>query len=231
MRLLLFINIFFLLTACTANDDSLAKVFVSSAEGDRMTFRGKIRFQKETVGIEPCFRIDTKLLYQKIDGFGASFNEAGMICLNSLSPLRADSVISALFDTLSGAGFTLMKAPLAACDFSSAGRWYSYNDTAEDTLMINFSTERDLQPDGIIPYIRLAKKHGNFKIHSTMDFPPVWMLYGLERGKKHVKPEYYRALARYYALYIKAYAAEGIRIDYLSPFNEPDNLHGNKQYG
>jgi len=224
MRLLLFINILFLLSACTTkHNDDLIKIFVSSAEGDRMTFRGNIRSQKDKTGTGSNFKIDTKVLYQTIDGFGASFNEAGMICLNSLSPSKADSVISALFDTLSGAGFSLMKAPLAACDFSSAGMWYSYNDTPGDTLMTNFSIERDLKPDGIIPYIRLAKKHGNFKIHSTMDFPPVWMLYGLDRGKKHVKTEYYRALARYYGRYIKAYMAEGIRIDYLSPFNEPDN--------
>jgi len=109
-----------------------------------------------------------------------------MICLNFLSPAISDS---------------LMKSPLAACDFSAAGSWYSYNDTVGDTSMINFSIERDLAPNGLIPYIRKARKFGNFEIQTTMDFAPDWMLYSLKKGEKHVKPEYYEALARYYAKY------------------------------
>lgn len=209
--------------SCKKNIEYLVQVFVSSTGGERLTQKSDLKFSKATINISPDITVNEEIKFQKIDGFGASFNEAGMICLNSLQPSSADSVMKNLFDPDCGAGFSLMKAPLAACDFSSAGPWYSFNDVPDDTLMQNFSINRDLQPDGIIPYIKMAIKYGNFKIHSTMDFPPDWMLFSLKNGEKHVKPEYYRALARYFVKYIKAYESQGISIDFLSPFNEPDN--------
>lgn len=100
-----------------------------------------------------------------------------------------------------------------------------------DTLMNNFSIERDLRPDGLIPYIKSAARFGEFLIESTMDFAPDWMLYGLKDGQKHVRKEYYPALARYYSKYITEYAKNGVTIDYLNPFNEPQNSwYSNETY-
>lgn len=221
------LNVAFILISITAcsefkSNRTIVEVFVSSGEKDRITRKQDLSFIRSGYNNADIL-IDENKIFQKIDGFGASFNEAGMICLNSLPESLADSVMISLFDTVHGAGLSLMKAPIAACDFSSAGSWYSYNDVAGDTLMTNFSIKRDLQPDGMIPYIQMALKYGSFKIHSTMDFPPDWMLYSLEKGQRHVRPEYYRSLARYFASYIKTYSDNGIKINYLSPLNEPDN--------
>lgn len=199
------------------------QVYISSNAGDRLTKKVPIAFIKANKFRGRKIGIDNTVKFQKIDGFGASFNEAGMICLNTLEREKADSVLRCLFDTIEGAGFSLMKSPIAACDFSSAGPWYSYNDTPEDTAMTSFSIERDLGPNGMVTYIKRAAQFGHFTVHATMDFPPDWMLYSLKRGEKHIKPQYYSALAKYFALYIQSYKSAGIKIDYLSPFNEPDN--------
>ena len=169
-------------------------------------------------------------MFQSIDGFGASFNEAGMICLNSLNKETQDSVFKMLFDPDSGAGYTLMKSPVAACDFASAGPWYTYNDTPGDTLMEHFTIKRDLGPNGLITFIKKASKYGKFEIESPMDFAPDWMYYGLKHGEKRIKPEYYNALARYYSKYLQAYKANGITINYLVLFNESDNVNPNQGY-
>ncbi len=198
-------------------------VYSSSLSGDRLARKDDLLFVKATGDEGNLILVDENTRYQKIEGFGATFNEAGMICLNSLQPASRDSVLSALFDPENGAGYTAMKSPIAACDFASAGPWYSYNDTKGDTLMKNFSIERDLKPDGLIPFIKSAARFGNFVIESPMDFPPDWMIYGLKDGQKHVKKEYYGALARYYSKYITEYAKNGVNIDYLNPFNEPQN--------
>jgi glucosylceramidase len=161
--------------------------------------------------------------FQKIDGFGATFNEAGMICLNSLGTDSREKVLKMLFDPDSGSGFNVMKSPIAACDFASASPWYSYNDTPGDTSMIRFSIERDKGPNGLITFIKKASEFGKFEIETTMDFAPDWMYKSLKSGEKHVKPEYYVALARYYSKYIQAYTSSGIDIAYLNPFNEPEN--------
>lgn len=202
---------------------NLVEVYVSSQDGDRLTRKQDALFVADTKSSLPVITINEKITFQTIEGFGATFNEAGMICLNSLPVADRKNVFESLFDSATGAGFTLMKSPIAACDFASAGSWYSYNETVGDTLMTHFSVQRDLGPNGLITYIKTALQFGKFKIESPMDFAPDWMYDGLKQGEKYIKPQYYRALARYYSRYIRSYLENGVRIDYLNLFNEANN--------
>lgn len=214
---------FLLSVQCTSPKESAISVYSSSNDGDRLTKKEDLHFTKDINLSIPLITVDEATKFQKIEGFGATFNEAGMICLNSLRGEVQNKVLSMLFDPDSGAGYNVMKSPIAACDFSSAGGWYSYNDSPGDTAMKNFNISRDLGPNGLITFIKKASESGKFKIETTMDFAPDWMMYDLKPGKKHIKPEYYPALAKYYSKYIQAYAASGIIVDYLNPFNEPQN--------
>ena len=208
---------------CACKNDPEISVYSSSQDGDRLTKKRDVQFTSVKQSSLPVITVDERIRFQKIEGFGATFNEAGMICLNSLDNEVQGSVLKMLFNPDTGAGFNIMKSPIAACDFSSAGPWYSYNDTPGDTLMKNFSIERDLATNGLVTFIKKASKFGKFEIESPMDFAPDWMYISLKDGEKHIKPGYYAALARYYAKYIQAYAKSGIIIDYLNPFNEPEN--------
>lgn len=210
---------------CIRSNESDITIYSSSQDGDRLSKRPGLSFISDKELSLPVIKVDETTRFQKIDGFGASFNEAGMISLNSLNPEIQDSVLKMLFDPDYGAGYTLMKSPIGACDFASAGPWYTYNDTPGDTSMIHFTIERDLGPDGLITFIKKAFRYGKFEIESPMDFAPDWMYYGLKIGEKHINPEYYSALARYYSKYIQAYAENGITINYLNLFNEADNPH------
>jgi glucosylceramidase len=206
---------------CQRSKDPDITVFSSSQDGDRLTKKTNVQFTPDKELSLPEIKIDEGTRFQKIDGFGATFNEAGMICLNSLNSEAQDKVLKVLFDPESGAGYTLMKSPIAACDFSSAGPWYSYNDTPGDTLMEHFTIERDLGPNGLIPFIKKAYKYGKFEIEAPMDFAPDWMYYGMQKKEeKNIKPEYYNALADYYIKYLQAYAANGVTINNIVLFNE-----------
>lgn len=208
---------------CQKQKTSDITVYSSSQDGDRLTKLSGISFTENKDADLPVIEIDTASRYQKIDGFGATFNEAGMICLNSLKTESKDSVLKNLFDPESGAGYTLMKSPITACDFASAGPWYTFNDTPGDTAMNHFSIERDLKPDGQVNFIKEASRFGKFEIESPMDFAPDWMYFSLKDGEKHIKPEYYKALAKYYSKFLQAYADQGITINYLDLFNEAHN--------
>jgi len=210
--------------AFSQNEDrGHVEVYVSSREGDRLSRKRDAQFIQDANSSLPVITVDEKRTFQSIEGFGATFNEAGMVCLNSLSATARKDVFESLFDSAKGAGFTLMKSPIAACDFASAGPWYSYNESPGDTLMTHFNIQRDLGPNGLITYIKAASQYGKFRIESPMDFAPDWMYYGLKRGEKHIRPEYYSALARYYSRYIQSYLENGVHIDYLNLFNEADN--------
>jgi glucosylceramidase len=194
--------------------------FVSSRAGDRLAARPAIRFEEPTAASSAPFVIDDSVKYQVMAGFGASFLEAGLVCLNSLPAAEQESVLRALFDPVAGAGFSAMKTVLAGTDFMSAGPWYTYDDTPGDIEMKHFSIERDLGPNGLVTFIKRARQHGSFVLQAPMDYPPDWMLFDVEKNQD-VNPVYFPALARYYLRYLQEYQRQGITIDYLSLFNEP----------
>jgi hypothetical protein len=100
----------------------------------------------------------------------------------------------------------------------SAGPFYSYNDHPGDVAMKLFSIQRDLAPNGLIPFIRRARRYGRFALQAPMDYPPDWMLLDI-KNKQDVDPRYYDALALYYLRYLKEYQKEGKRSDFVSLFN------------
>ncbi|MGA8202859.1 MAG: glycoside hydrolase family 30 beta sandwich domain-containing protein [Candidatus Sulfotelmatobacter sp.] len=211
----------FLLMSCVASVAQNVQTFVSSRAGDRITRKPILRFERDRDPRAANFEIDDLVTYQKIDGFGASFLEAGLICLNSLPQNERESVLRALFDPDKGAGFSAMKTVIASTDFMSAGPFYSYDDVPGDVTLEHFSIARDLGPNGLITFIKLARRYGKFVLQAPMDYPPDWMLIDVNKNQD-VNPQYYDALAHYYLRYLKEYEKHGIFVDYLSLFNEPD---------
>jgi glucosylceramidase len=207
-----------LLARCTAVAQDV-RVYVTSQAGDRIAEKPAIRFSRGG-GSGEEFNIDDKVRDQTIIGFGASFLESGAICLNSLDGPRQEQVLRALFDLEKGAGFTAMKADIAGSDEMSAGPFYSDDDHPGDVEMKLFSIRRDIEPNGLIPFITRAHKYGHFTIQSTMDYPPDWMLFDVNKNQD-VNPKYFDALSLFYLRYLQEYQKKGIFIDYISLYNEP----------
>ncbi len=118
-----------LATSATATLAQEVTLIVSAKTGERLTSQPKTRFAPLSGPQTNSFRIDDKVTHQTIAGFGASFLEAGIVCLNTLPHEAQGKVLEALFDPVRGAGFSAMKTPLAGTDFMSAGPWYTYDDT------------------------------------------------------------------------------------------------------
>ena len=196
------------------------RIYVSSKAGDRLAMKPSLQFQKSSGSSSADFQIDDGVAYQKIDGFGASFLEAGLMVINSVPPAQQEEVLRALFDVKEGAGFSAMKTVIASTDFMSAGPFYSYDEAPGDVEMKKFSIARDLGPNGLITFIKRARRYGDFVLQAPMDYPPDWMLFNPD-SHQDVNPKYYDALARYYLRYLQEYEKNGITVDYLSLFNEP----------
>jgi len=208
----------------------IAKVYVSSKSGDRLAAKTNLAFNDEKPAADSAiFQINDAVKLQKIDGFGASFMEAGIMTRNTLPPEKQEDVLRALFDVKQGAGFTAMKTPLAGTDFQSAGPWFTYDDTPGDVELKNFSVDRDFAPTGVGTYILRARKYGQFALQAPMDYPPDWMLYDV---KKHqdIPPKFYPTLAKYFVKYLEEYKKRGITVDYLSIFNEPEEVYTKIKY-
>ena len=196
------------------------QIYVSSQAGDRIAVKPNLRFVDGVRVGQYNFNVDDAVNYQKIDGFGASLLEAGLICINDLPPMEQEKLLRALFDPKEGAGFSAMKTVIAGTDFMSAGPFYSYAPTPGDLHMQSFSISRDLGTNGLITFIRRARRFGNFVLQAPMDYPPDWMLVDVDTNQD-INPKYYEALALYYLRYLQEYEKNGVFIDYLSLFNEP----------
>ena len=197
------------------------QTYVSSKAGDRLTAKPALHFQAggQSSGIR--FEVNDLMTLQKMDGFGASLLEAGLVCLNDLPRAEQERVLRSLFDPKTGSGFSAMKTEIAGTDFQSAGPFYTYDEVPGDVEMKHFSIARDLGPNGMLTYIKRARRYGNFVLQAPMDYPPDWMLYDVNKNQD-VNPKYYDALALYYLRYLQEYEKNGVVIDYLSLFNEPD---------
>jgi len=205
------------------------KIHVSSKAGDRLSAKPDMQFSEAKSSAGSTFEVNDAVEYQKIDGFGASIMEAGLITLNTLPAEKQEEVLRALFDVNEGAGYTAMKTPIAGTDFQSAGPWFTYDDTPNDVELKNFSVERDFAPNGVGTFILRARKYGRFALQSPMDYPPDWMLFDVNKNQD-IQPKYYAVLANYYVRYLEAYKKRGIAIDYLSLFNEPESVYTKIKY-
>jgi len=193
--------------------------YVTSQAGDRITAKPALSFSRAAAG-DAAIRIDETVRDQEIVGFGASFLESGLMCLNRLDPARQEQVLQSLFDPVKGAGFSAMKTVIAATDFMAAGPFYTYDDHPGDTAMRLFSIQRDLGPNGEITFIRRARRYGQFALQAPMDYPPDWMLFDV-KSNQDVDPRYFDALALYYLRYVREYEKQGVALDFVSLFNEP----------
>lgn len=125
-------------------------------------------------GKEADIVIDPANTRQTIDGFGTCFNELGWVSLNKLDASARDSILNEMFTPGVGANFTICRMPVAANDF--AVDWYSYNETAGDFEMKDFSIDHDRQT--LIPFIQAALRYQpDLKIWASPWCPPSWMKY------------------------------------------------------
>jgi len=111
---------------------------------------------------------------QTMEGFGACFNELGWTSLSALSLSSREDIFRELFSPGQGADFTIFRMPIGANDFSR--KWYSYDETAGDFAMKNFSIANDMET--LVPFIKAALVYNpSLKLWASPWSPPQWMKY------------------------------------------------------
>jgi O-glycosyl hydrolase len=85
MELSVIVSMILVNIQCQRSIDPEVVVYSSSQDGDRLTKGPGLSFTSDEESSLAVIKVDEGIRFQKIDGFGATFNEAGMICLNSLN--------------------------------------------------------------------------------------------------------------------------------------------------
>ena len=171
--------------------------------------------------------VDPDRSFQSMDGFGASITDSSASVLYRLTPAARDRAMRSLFDPVHGIGVSFLRQPIGSSDFTAEAEHYTYDDVPAgqtDFRLKRFSIAHDEAQ--ILPLLRRAKRlNPALKVMGTPWSPPAWMKTGdsLVGGKLKDDPAVYDAYARYLVKFVKAYAAAGVPIDYLSVQNEPQN--------
>jgi glucosylceramidase len=171
-------------------------------------------------GVAPDLRVEVSTRLQRWDGFGGTFNEAGWVALASLPSGERERALRLLFDARDGARFTYGRLPIGASDFALDR--YTLSERADDYQLEAFSIERDRAR--LIPYVRAALAvNPRLTLWASPWTPPAWMKENrsTDGGRIRDEPRVLATYATYFARFIEAYRAEGLRIGAVHPQNEP----------
>lgn len=157
--------------------------------------------------------------FQQFVGIGAAATDASAEIFAKLPKDKQQEFLTSYFDKEKGIGYTLMRASIHSCDFSSE----SFTYVAEgDKELKTFSIAHDRQFR--IPFIKqaIAKAGGSLTLFASPWSPPAFMKDNksmLKGGK--LLPEFYESWAAYFTKFIKSYEAEGIPVWGVTVQNEP----------
>ncbi len=170
----------------------------------------------------PVIYVDEAQTYQTVEGFGASFTDSAAYLLKEKVPAaQLSTVMNNLFSRTSGIGLSFVRNPMGASDITRSV--YSYDDLpagSTDASLAKFSIAHDMTD--IVPLLKQAKQiNPKLKIMANPWSPPGWMKTTHSMIGGSLQSQYRSAYANYFVKFIKAYAAQGITIDYISMQNEP----------
>ncbi|KAJ3488425.1 hypothetical protein NLI96_g2859 [Meripilus lineatus] len=164
--------------------------------------------------------------YQPMYGFGGSLTDSSALLLNNLKNANSgtyNTLLKKLFDPTdgnTGAGFSYLRVPLGASDFSASS--YTYDDTNGDTSLNSFNINRT--PSyvfSVISDIRAINPY--LKIHVLPWSPPGWMKdSGTILGGNFLS-QYTNNYATYLLKSVQGFQSHGIPIYAISLQNEPQN--------
>ncbi|MEU1106832.1 discoidin domain-containing protein [Streptomyces tibetensis] len=174
--------------------------------------------------------VDTTRKYQPMTGFGASFTDSSAWLVGTkLNAKQRNTLMRDLFSRRDGIGLSFLRQPMAATDFTASGN-YSYDDMPAgqaDPTLANFTIDHDRSYT--IPLLKQARKiNPQLTLMATPWSPPGWMKTTDTMNGGQLKPGAHQQLADYFAKFLKAYAAAGVPVRYVTPQNEP--LHNTSTY-
>ncbi len=172
-------------------------------------------------------RVDESATYQSMDGFGAAMTDSSAWLIGTrLAPGARAKLMNDFFGA-SGLRLNAVRIPIGASDFTRDGIPYSYDNAPlglSDPGMVFFSVAHDRAY--LLPLLRqMMALNPRIATLANPWSPPPWMKTNRSAsngdGAGKLNRSAYGPLARYFVRFLRAYAAEGVRIRAITPQNEP----------
>jgi glucosylceramidase len=192
----------------------------TSQAGDRLSVKTPLVFSADDGSTIPTITVDTAQKFQTIFGFGAAFTETAVYCMSNVGPGPRKEIMDLFFNPYTGAGFTMGRTQIGACDFSASA--YFYDNTPNDFQLGDFNMDHEQQ--WMIPMIKQAKATpgADIKIFAAPWSPPPWMKTNNNWLSGKLRTDCYGAFALYLSKYVQTMKANGIDIWGITMQNEPE---------
>ncbi|WP_315974594.1 ricin-type beta-trefoil lectin domain protein [Micromonospora sp. MA102] len=198
----------------------------TSDSGGRTVTRGlqqqsPLAFAATSPAATHTITVDENTRYQPFDGAGASITDTTAYLLRGgpVSAATRDEVMRRLFSPTDGIGLSFVRNPVGASDLSRPGN-VSLDDTCCD---LNDFGANGYDTDVELLTAQARQLNPALRVMVVPWSAPGWMK---DNGRMDqmgwLKWEYYATYAQYFVKTIQAYAARGVKVDYLSVQNEPN---------
>jgi len=232
---ILFLSLLSLFSACGKSDNPppeppvdtthYAKAQVWLTKGDKTVLFSKqndLNILSSVTPKWPTIIVDTSYQFQEIEGYGAALTGSSAYLFHRiLMPDARQRLIEDLFTPDSGIGLSYLRLTIGASDFSLSD--FTYDDVAPgqtDFELEKFSLSQDTLD--VVPVLKeILKVVPNIYLLGSPWSPPAWMKTSASLKGGRLKQECYPVYAQYFVKYVQAMQANGIRIDAITPQNEP----------
>lgn len=211
-------------TADAAGEQVNSWLTTTSDAGGRVVTRGlqqqaPVNFAASSPGGSQPITVNENVTYQPFEGGGASFTDTTAWLLRGsgiVSEATRNDVMRKLFDPVNGIGLAFTRNPMGASDLARFN--YSFDDTCCDLNDFTLAPDND-----VLALTKQAKQlNPALKVKGVPWSAPGWMKdNGTMINQGWLKWEYAPMYAQYFVKYIQGYAAQGVKIDYVSVQNEP----------
>lgn len=170
----------------------------------------------------PIVTVDTAITYQTIEGYGAALTGSSAYLMNrKMSSGARGTLLRELFDPATGIGISYLRLTMGASDFSLSN--FSYNDiptNETDFDLQHFSLSQDTLD--VIPVAKeIAEVYPDMTFMGSPWSPPAWMKTSKSMVGGSLRTDCYATYAAYFVKYIQGMSLKGIKIDAITPQNEP----------
>lgn len=177
--------------------------------------------------------VDRTKSFQTMYGDGAAMTDSSawvLVNLKRRNPQLYDYTMKKLFSPTEGAGFSFLRLPMGASDYTASATYYTYCDRRSPDLSL-FSIAHDRSY--IIPVLKDALRlNPDIRILGSPWSAPAWMktngkLTGISEADKaagatcKLRSECFECYADYFVKFIEQYQAESIEIWGVTLQNEP----------
>ena len=196
------------------------EISVWSTYGDqRHAKQPSLFWTRGTPDVGKSININSSQKYQNLLGFGAAFTDAACFTLNRLDPDARQQLFQKLFSK-SAMGLSVSRICMGSSDYST--KQYSYDEGPDpDPQMQRFSIDHDRAY--ILPILREARAVSpDMWILASPWSPPAWMKPNKSMLGGAMRRSSLRPYSIYFEKFLDAYAAEGVRVNSVTPQNEID---------